>query len=1528
MNALSGLFKSRSCILLLLFLLPLSCSEERELGPPPRESFPLQRNQPLPVNHLSENSPDRKSLPSFPATGRRIHPDSVAPPVIVPMREQPRSLPVRGNTLAAGEPKLAPIPEQLTRIRPGENGVPLPKSITVRVVVKPARQPRPVSALPPRISEEAAYDIQNLDVDQGMMSSYINYMLEDSQGFLWFGTSYGISRYDGHHFIHYTTEEGLIQNSVRTILEDSRGNLWFGTTNGVTCYDGHRFIHYLPETGVDRYEVKAILEDKRGNLWFGTTAGVLRYKPTEANERAPLSFTHFTTREGLIDNRVVSMLVDSREQLWIGTAEGVCRYNPGAGFTHYTTREGLTHPLVYSIEEDEDGDIWFGTRDGVTCYQAGSPAELSQDSFVRFTRKEGLLSNQVLCILRDKQDNLWFGSADGASRYDGRYFTHYSTGEGLCNKTVRCLMEDSRENLWFGSGGSGAYRLNPNGFIHLSAENPFSNSDYTAIAADRKGNLWFGTEGAAILFKSGNTYPDGRPDRFTYFTSREGLIHGEVLSIMLDSHGNVWFGTGGGVSLFDGKSFTHFRTEQGLISNEVKSFLEDSRGGVWMVSTSGVSRYDGETFTQFTTEEGLISNSVRCLLEDRRGRIWFGTSEGVSRFEPPASYSDGQPGYFTHFTTEEGLAGNDIRSILEDRRGNIWFGTFGNGLNCYNPDQEARRGQETDMIHYTTHDGLSNNVIWSLLEDEQGNIWAGTEKGITLIEMLPDEAASGTMVASAGSFTTFGKEEGLRRLDFQANSVCLDPQNRIWWGTISCATMLDLDRFELSAEPPQNVQVAHIEINQEFVDFRRLKDTAYRDQLRFGNDLLEAFDSVAAFSNAPVSMTLPNDLNHLTFHFSASDWRHPQNVKYRYFLEGADKTWSRAYREPKVDYRNLSPRTYTLKVSAGRGAGKWSDPVEYNFIIRPPWWRTYGAYFGYFLIFSGFLYLIFYIFKRRWMLQSALAREQEEAARLKDLDSFKTRFFTNVSHELRTPLSLILGPVTSLLKEKQLTEKQKKLLRMANRNVKQLENLVTEILDLGKLDMGKMELKEKPTRLSLFFRRYLAQFESLAQRKAIDFSFDIHPDENLTAHIDRAKCRQILYNLLSNAFKFTPAGGRIRVAVSVEKSGNLQLIVADSGPGIHPDDLPHLFDRFFQTNRPDKPVEGGAGIGLALCHEYAQLFGGKIDVESEPGEGALFRITFPVTLINDHPQEADEKTVFPGSLPDDSPPPSSDGLSTAPSASSASKVKEGETRSAGSKPIILVVEDNPELQDYLRLILSKKYQVITADNGRAALEKLAAGSPQSADRQPPTANCRLILSDLMMPVMDGYQLLERLRSDDATRHLPVIMLTARADVRDKLKALRIGVDDYLLKPFDEEELLVRIDNLLKNQAIRSREIPAEAEPGESGPVLSESDREWLESFEAYVQEHFSNNVLSVPFLAQEFVMSESTLLRQLKRLTGLTPGQYLQEVRLDAARRLLENRSNTSVARLAARVGYGDARSFSRSFKKRFGKSPSRFLND
>ncbi len=533
---------------------------------------------------------------------------------------------------------------------------------------------------------------------------------------------------------------------------------------------------------------------------------------------------------------------------------------------------------------------------------------------------------------------------------------------------------------------------------------------------------------------------------------------------------------------------------------------------------------------------------------------------------------------------------------------------------------------------------------------------------------------------------------------------------------------------------------------------------------------------------------------------------------------------------------------------------------------------------------------------------------QNQATQLANLDAAKSRFFANVSHELRTPLSLIIGPISSLLKESQRTERETMLLKTASHSARQLELLVNDILDLQELEVGEMRLDPEPTALESFFGLHLNQFESLAQWRQIHYQHEIKIAPGVVAELDREKCRQILYNLLSNAFKFTPPDGTVKVAVCVQ-ADRLAFDVSDTGAGISDQDLPMVFDRFFQASS----ASGGTGIGLSICHDYTQLMGGDIRVESKPGEGSVFYVSWPITFSEKRSDlapvaswEVDEPSEnavplldFGAGLPG----------YTAITATTATVAE------ADPRPALLVVEDNPGLLGYLTMILSEKYRIVPAENGQVALQKLAVEG--SVD---------LILSDLMMPVMDGYHLLEALKSGGATRHIPVIMLTARTRQADRLKALRIGVDDYLTKPFDEEELLVRITNLLKNQSIRRQESHEESHETDTHPQLSQADQAWLENFEKYVRDNLASEVLDIPSLSENFAMSDSTLLRQLKRLTGLSPSQYLQEIRLNEARELLESGVSVSIASLASRVGYKNARTFSRNFSNRFGKLPSEFV--
>lgn len=576
-------------------------------------------------------------------------------------------------------------------------------------------------------------------------------------------------------------------------------------------------------------------------------------------------------------------------------------------------------------------------------------------------------------------------------------------------------------------------------------------------------------------------------------------------------------------------------------------------------------------------------------------------------------------------------------------------------------------------------------------------------------------------------------------------------------------------------------------------------------------------------------------------------------------------------------------------------------------------WLWIWLVFAFASLFVGSVYAFFQQRKSRKKLAIQNALIERQSAELRRLDEAKSRFFANVSHELRTPLTLMIGPVGSMLKAGRLDARDKALGETAQQHGKQLLRLVNEILDLSKMESGKMKLQETTVSLQPFLLNIMGTFESHAERLGIRFLFEYKIAERLRVLVDEDKLQKVLNNLLSNALKFTPAhsGGTVTLRV-LEAGNNIHLGIEDTGRGIHPEDLPHVFERFYQTNQADTPVEGGTGIGLALCQEFAELMDGKIWAESKLGQGSIFCFEFPKKEVSDDGEKTvweDEKVV---------------GWAHAPETPAMVGVTGAVLGASGKgRPTVLVVEDNDGLRDYVKMILSTHYRVETAQHGQAALDVLAA-------RPFHPSGVQLIISDVMMPVMDGFQFVEKIKSDNRYRHIPVVMLTARADLRDKLKALRIGVDDYLLKPFEEEELLARVENLLKNA--ESRQVSNHKHPDESPvplaptPLPSAEDLAWLAELEKTVERAINDAHFSADVLADAMFTSRTKFFQQVKRLTGMTPNEYVLEVRFNKARHLLEGRAAGSVKAAAGLVGFRDVEYFSKQFRMRFGKTPSEYL--
>lgn len=934
---------------LISILLLCSCSfKQKEAGnetipefPPARlveldsaEGYKIQTLTGEPIRPIrNSEGAELTTGESLPITGREIKAETVTPTAVI-LARKPARIPAHQNRHK--------IPENLTfktyeffdlreKSLPGQDpssfvllnstGDTLPTGIPIPIegrVVK-GKQAPPMETREPGIKDNAIVDIKYLDVYHGLISSQVISLMEDRRGNIWLGfTGGGAGRYDGKQLTHFSGEAGLSESWITCMLEDSRGMLWFGSLGeGLIQYDGKTFTHFTEKEGMSNNTVQSLTEDSSGNLWIGTAGGGLsRYDGQ--------NLIHYTIREGLASMRVRSLLEDQEGNLWVGTSRGLCMYN-GKEFRHFTSTQSAEDYPVTALHEDREGHLWIGTSGGGAMMYNG-------DSLICFTQKEGLIHNNIETILEDKYGKLWFGTGGGgACMYSQNSFMHLSTEQGLSGNWIIAMLEDSSGNIWFGSVGDGVSIYNSQKFKHFTDNEGLSSRAIYSMLEDSQGNLWYGTMFGGVSKFDGNSY--------THYTQKEGLAYHTVESLLEDKEGNLWFGLGaGGVCKFDGQTFTHFDERTGFTEHSVGSMLEDRNGMLWFGTYGGgVIKYNGLTFTHFTQKEGLSNNLVESLLEDDQGNLWIGTlGGGVSRF-------DGQN--ITHFSEKEGLSSNLIGSLMQDRQGRIWIGTMTGGICILSGNQ----------LHIITEtEGLSDNHIQSMVQDGSGKVWVGTDKGLDLIGSY-----KGSYPAVIRSF---GVQDGLKGIHFLQNSVLLDDQNQLWWGTNKCLSMLDLDRYSWSQKTPV-VRLNRIDINGAFVDYLSPE----------GTDMLDIrYREVSRFSNYPTDLKLPYNRNHLTFHFTAVDWSAPHKLKYSYRILGLDESWSLPSSDVKAEYRNLPAGTHSFEVKALGESNIWSDPLVFSFTITPPWWQSWWSRAGY-----GILTALLILGIVRWRTANLKKRQKE-----------------------------------------------------------------------------------------------------------------------------------------------------------------------------------------------------------------------------------------------------------------------------------------------------------------------------------------------------------------------------------------------------------------------------------------------------------------------------------------------------------------------------------------------------------------------
>ncbi|MBO0938647.1 response regulator [Fibrella sp. HMF5335] len=1320
-------------------------------------------------------------------------------------------------------------------------------------------------------------------------------------------------------------EQGLPQAFVSGIVEDDDGFIWVATLGGLARYDGQQMVpfYHRADNPASPLSNTIILLEKGGpnEIWLRYDSGEFDRLNTRTGQ-----CTHFPKLTRALAGLPIkaSLHIDRRGNLWgMITNQGVFHYNVHRqSFMRYRrATTGLLNDTTRAVMEDREGNIWAISLTGLDrlSYPTGNGHVTVQST--RFTmpmtdlRASAQIWSRVGTVLRDNGD-LMFNDRRNLYIVDPHHpATIRSIPLGNDQPEVHPWLCRGSDGIAYVQVGPTLYYYTDNqGLVPVwhyepPTDQPINKLSCTALCKARSGVVWLGanTQGLhQIDLAAVRLLPFAYETTFCADAlklglglSLPGLFHWSFNNPMLqssyllrsdyDQQGRLWLCLGNEAARYNPRT----RAVQHMVAVNAQYHLGDSGelhglsvapdGALWAVTANGIPLLLDTLAHRWKMPFGLLHDPAAAgnqlitndLLADLNA-LWISTiSHGLLRYDRATGQHR-----FIRFTNGSGV---ETKTHLLDIIGDptdpdlLWISSY-DGLICFN--------KRTDRYRiFTTAQGLPNNVVYSIMPDKQGYLWLSTNRGLCRFNPRTHDVL------------TLDVSDGLPGNEFNRFHHLRLPNGRLAFGGVKGWVLFDPAQIKPDTTKPV-VALTGLAINNQVID-------------QFG-----PHTPLAKPLNTLPELSLTHDQNYLTVTFTALNYHQPDRVTYRYQLRGYDTDWT-VSRQPAASYTKLPPGTYTLRVNAANSAGQWSRQVkELSVVIHPPFWANGWAYALYALLLGSGLVGVIRFSTTRTRERHELALRQRQAEELQQLDQAKTRFFANVSHELRTPLTLVMGPLSSIMNRKQVDAHDEQLIQTASQSAHQLLGLVNELLDLTKLEAGKLLLQPQPVRLRQFFQDCALPFDLQAQQLGITFKLDLALDEPLTVVVDAGKVKQVVQNLLSNASKFTPPGGTV-VLKAACTMGRLRWQVQDTGRGIHPQDLPHVFERYFQTNQPNAPLEGGTGIGLALCQELVRLMQGTISAESDWGKGSLFTVAVPVDVL----AEAQAQNQ-PSSL--------------------VRKATEGillthPARNAATEPTlhaedtVLLVEDNVDLRAYLTTVLSSSLQVLTAAHGQAALTLLAELTTPPA----------LIIADIMMPVMDGFQLLEALKQHPIHRTIPVMMLTARTDMADKLRALRLGVDDYLLKPFHEAELTARVTALLHNQRERQWQLVVEPVdqplPGPSAyttsqppdlaaPVVSADDLAWLERLEALTESQLGHAGLVADDLADALSMSRRTFYRAVKRLTGLTPAQYVSEARFRQARRLLETRQVSSVKQVAHQVGFLQVSHFSQQYQQRFGKGPADYL--
>ncbi len=1103
---------------------------------------------------------------------------------------------------------------------------------------------------------------------------------------------------------------------------------------------------------------------------------------------------------------------------------------------------------------------------------------------------KSIFNSIIYKATEDKEKNLWIATDGGLCRYDRNNdcFERYVQSIKLQSQTntfqFHDIFIDRQGIMWFCSPVKGVYYSYKPG--KNFSKNPFicgilNGTSVTRILEEKNRNIWIGTNGSGIyLFESDNKSYKHFPKIPENFQKVGGT---SVFAIYEDSKGIIWTGTyKGGLCRYDKKSglFVSYlpnpENPNSISHNDVRDILEDKEGKLWIATNGGglnLFDRDKQIFYHFrhnpARTNSIISNYCLKILEDKKGNLWIGTYEGLSVFN---SKNRKFINYSHNNNIKNSLSNDWIYSILEDSKSNIWIGTA-EGFDLFEPATQSFK-------HYYNFNGLPDNTINGILEDNNCNLWLSTNNGISKFD------------PAHNVFTNYDYRDGLQGKEFFYGSCFKSRDGTMFFGGLSGINIFDPGNIVLNDYKPP-VVIKNIKIN---------------------NKLLNRRDWL--FSENP-KIVLSYKQNTISFDFAALNYIEPQRNLYSYKLEGFNTDWVFAGTQTTCTYTNLSPGGYVFMVKGSNNDDVWNNRgAIITLIIKAPLWKTYWAYSFYILILFAMLYLytkytIVKISTKKDFLLEHYKREKSE-----ELNQLKIKFFTNVTHEFRTPLTLIIAPLEKMMNSKKTNKNQ---LLLIYKNAKRLLHLVNQLMEFRKIDSKNLNLKVQKGDIVDFIKQVTDAFTGLAKQKQISFEFNPLID-SIELWFDHDKVEKILYNLLSNAFKFTPKNGRISVTVgNTEDTGlpgdkqskYVEIIVKDTGIGIPDEDLTKIYSEFYQVNNHSGQI--GTGIGLALTKELVELHKGKITVTSELQKGSCFTVYLPVGNKHFSADIISDENIYSFS------PSGIHELINNEFNNFYNEIiyseEPEEAPSEPGAPAIMLVDDNDELRLFMRSSLKLKYRIIEAANGKEALEIAVQKSPD------------IIITDVMMPLMNGIELCRKLKDNIHTSHIPVIILTAKDNTDEKIESLKSGADDFIPKPFNENELLLKIQNVINTRKKLQDKFKRDLiiEPKEI--TVTSADEKFLAHIMKIVESNINNPDFDIVSSVSDIGISRSVLYRKMQKLINQSPHEFVNSIRLIKAAKLLSQKK-MKVSEVAYEVGFNDPLYFSKCFKKQFGKAPSDYVKN